>query len=235
MAFQEDPPPGVPEWLVTFGDMMSLLLTFFIMLVSMSEMKSESRVASAVEAMKKQFGRDREPQPGASRLRGAKVEAPVGPNPQVQGVRPGKHVMVGGSVLFDEHADVPTPDELTRLKLIADQFQGKLQRIEIRGHTSRRPLPKDSKFSDHFDLAYARCREVQRLLVEMGLDAKRMRLTVAGPNEPSYTGDDVQLRKQNSRVEAYLLNEYSNENDFTAGSGSSGYGPASPKPTGRNP
>jgi len=232
MAFQEDPPPGVPEWLVTFGDMMSLLLTFFIMLVSMSEMKSESRVASAVEAMKKQFGRDKDHQPGASRLRGAKIEAPVGPNPQVKGVRPGKHVMVGGSVLFGEHDVVPTDDERMRLKLIADQFQGKLQRIEIRGHTSRRPLPKDSKFGDHFDLAYARCREVQRLLEEMGLDAKRMRLTVAGPNEPSYSGDDLQLRKQNSRVEAYLLNEYSNENDYSADTGSSGAGGAAVRTTG---
>ena len=42
MAFQEDPPAGVPEWLVTFGDMMSLLLTFFIMLVSLSEVASPS-------------------------------------------------------------------------------------------------------------------------------------------------------------------------------------------------
>lgn len=235
MAFQEDPPAGVPEWLVTFGDMMSLLLTFFIMLVSMSEMKSESRVASAVEAMKKQFGRDKEQQPGASRLRGAKIEAPVGPNPQVKGVRPGKHVMVGGSVLFGEHDVVPTDDERMRLKLIADQFQGKLQRIEIRGHTSRRPLPKDSKLNDHFDLAYSRCREVQRLLVEMGLDAKRMRLTVAGPNEPSYSGDDLQLRKQNSRVEAYLLNEYSNENDYSADTGSSGAGGAAVRTTGAIP
>lgn len=29
---------GAPEWMVTFGDMMSLLLTFFIMLLSMSHM-----------------------------------------------------------------------------------------------------------------------------------------------------------------------------------------------------
>ena len=40
---EEDPPMGIPEWVVTFGDMMSLLLTFFIMLVSMSEMKQEEK------------------------------------------------------------------------------------------------------------------------------------------------------------------------------------------------
>lgn len=230
MAFQEDPPPGVPDWLVTFGDMMSLLLTFFIMLVSMSELKSESRVASAVEAMKKQFGRDKEANPGASRLRGAKVEAPVGPNSQVQGIRPGKHIMVGGSVFFDEGVEKLTDEELTKLRLIIEQFQGKLQKIEIRGHTSRRPLPKGSPHSDHWDLAYSRCREVQKVLIDAGIDPKRLRISVAGPNEPSYTGDDVARRKANSRVEAFLLNEYSSDNDHTGSSGSVSPAPAQPAP-----
>ena len=32
---EDDTPPSVPDWFVTFADMMSLLLAFFIMLVSM--------------------------------------------------------------------------------------------------------------------------------------------------------------------------------------------------------
>ena len=38
---EEESGGGIPEWVVTFGDMMSLLLTFFIMLVSLSEMKDD--------------------------------------------------------------------------------------------------------------------------------------------------------------------------------------------------
>ncbi len=34
---------GAPEWVVTFGDMMSLLLTFFILLFSVSEMKEPNK------------------------------------------------------------------------------------------------------------------------------------------------------------------------------------------------
>ena len=34
---------GAPEWMVTFGDMMSLLLCFFVILVSMSEMKQDQK------------------------------------------------------------------------------------------------------------------------------------------------------------------------------------------------
>ena len=43
MAAEEEESMGIPEWVVTFGDMMSLLLTFFIMLVSLSEMKEEEK------------------------------------------------------------------------------------------------------------------------------------------------------------------------------------------------
>ncbi len=48
---EDDPPPGVPEWVVTYGDMMSLLLTFFIMLVSMAEMKQDGKVRAALNAL----------------------------------------------------------------------------------------------------------------------------------------------------------------------------------------
>ena len=44
---QEDDGGGIPEWVVTFGDMMSLLLTFFIMLVSLSEIKEEETYQQA--------------------------------------------------------------------------------------------------------------------------------------------------------------------------------------------
>ena len=46
---------GAPLWVVTFGDMMSLLLTFFILLLSFAKMeKTRFRVFSS--SMKKAFG-----------------------------------------------------------------------------------------------------------------------------------------------------------------------------------
>ena len=61
MAVEEEEGGGgdIPEWVVTFGDMMSLLLTFFIMLVSMSEIKQEERFQAMVESFREQFGHDR--------------------------------------------------------------------------------------------------------------------------------------------------------------------------------
>lgn len=53
---EEDAPPGVPEWVVTYGDMMSLLLTFFIMLVSLSEVVAEQKYRAVLTALDKKMG-----------------------------------------------------------------------------------------------------------------------------------------------------------------------------------
>jgi chemotaxis protein MotB len=186
MAFQEDPPAGVPEWLVTFGDMMSLLLTFFIMLVSMSELKSENRVAQAVEAMKKQFGRDRKLVLGAQRMRGPKVDAPPGEKATVQYIRPGDNSMVGGSIHFDDQSAELSDAEKARFRPAIESLKGKPQKIEIRGHASKRPLDPAGPWRSHWDLAYARSRAVMDLLTAEGIESRRLRVSVAGVNEPCF-------------------------------------------------
>src|SRR5437868_5109337 len=71
MPIEEDPPAGAPEWVVTYGDMMSLLLTFFIMLVSMSELKTdEGKYRAMMDAVKQIFG----PQFGHAGAPGASLQ-----------------------------------------------------------------------------------------------------------------------------------------------------------------
>ena len=47
---------GAPRWVVTYGDMMSLLLCFFVMLVAMSEIKEEDKFKDVVQSMQEAFG-----------------------------------------------------------------------------------------------------------------------------------------------------------------------------------
>ena len=39
-AHDEPSAPGAPDWFVTYADLMSLLLTFFIMLAALSDVRS---------------------------------------------------------------------------------------------------------------------------------------------------------------------------------------------------
>ncbi|MDC0936043.1 flagellar motor protein MotB [Pirellulales bacterium] len=232
MAIEEEPEVGIPEWVVTFGDMMSLLLTFFIMLVSMSELKQEEKFMAMVEAFQQQFGQHRTDAaivPGDSRPRnsvhkeyvhslgrskrkhanegGQDVEAIIGENEKVQIIRPGEDTSVGGVAFFDEDSVKLTEQSKRDLYLIIKQIQGKPQKVEIRGHTSRKPVDTKSGYNDHMDLAYARSRSTREFLVASGIESSRIRLSAAGASEPLYDGVDPERLKLNSRVQILMWDE----------------------------
>ena len=232
MAVVEDPPAAVPEWVVSFGDMMSLLLTFFIMLVSMSELrKDDDKFQSFMIALKSKFGDDVEKmmlgvgtgQPAHSHSTkqtfkrqtkwdnstnfGAKQKGAQGAEAKVKTIRPGTQTVVGAAIAFAEDSAELTEDDERNLRRIADELVGKPQRIEVRGHSSKQPLSLDSTYRDHWDLAYARCRQVMQFLTGAGIDPRRIRLGVAAANEPTHRGQDPLLGRENSRVEVIMLGE----------------------------
>ena len=231
MAIEEEPGPGIPAWVVTFGDMMSLLLTFFIMLVSMSELKQEEKYQAMVESMRQQFGHDRSLAsliPGNIRPRNAALEhvasqgrakkkdtqrggqeqkAVTGDNERVQIIRPGDDSSSGGVVYFEEGFTELTEENKQTLQQIIYQIAGKPQKIEIRGHTSRKPIDPKSGLQDHWDLSYTRCRSTMKFLLEQGIDPGRLRLGPAGVNEPVYRGIDPGRLKKNSRIQILMWDE----------------------------
>ena len=228
---EEEEQAGIPEWVVTFGDMMSLLLTFFIMLLSMSELKEEERYQALAESLRQRFGHESSiaslmPGPAmplnsalaklasmgramrANTMNGGdKVRAPVGDYPRVQAIRPGKDVTVGGVVYFTEGSSQLTQKSKRVLQAAIREIDGKPQKVEIRGHTSARPLPPGSPFRNHWDLAYARCFKVMDFLVKGGINSKRIRLGVAADNERLPADDNPTLQNTDPRVEVYMLSE----------------------------
>ena len=227
---EEEEQGGVPEWVVTFGDMMSLLLTFFVMLVSMSEIKEEQRQA-LVESLRRQFGHETATttlmtgpvSPMSSLLArlatlgraqrantmdgGDEVQAPEGDNPRVTAIRRGEETAVGGVLYFPEESSELTEEHKKILQATARVISGKPQKIEIRGHSSARPLPPNSPYRNHWDLAYSRCFKTMEFLTTLGIDPKRLRIGVAAENEPAHIDYDEVLQKKNSRVEVLMLDQ----------------------------
>jgi len=231
MAVEEEPDAGIPEWVVTFGDMMSLLLTFFIMLVSMSEMKQDEKFQAVAEALREQMGHEMSQMalvPGDFRLRNSNLEynasegrakkkdlknggqenkSVTGEHEKVQVVRPGEDSSIGGQIFFTEQSTELTEKNKKALIRIIEQINGKPQKIEIRGHTTRRPVDAKSGFRDLRDLAYARCRNVMNFMEKQGIHPNRIRLGNAGAEEPLYNGVDPERLKNNSRVQILMWDE----------------------------
>ena len=223
---------GIPEWVVTFGDMMSLLLTFFIMLVSLSEIKEEETYQALVDSMQQQFGYQRTLDalaPGESKPRqtsysvlsttgrakqkdtakgGVPEKAPVGEERMVRIIRPGQMTAVGSVVFFEEGSDVLSKSARAVIRGAAEQLRGKPQKIEVRGHTSAEYATRTAGSDDAVMLGFKRAAAVRRFLVEQeGIESERFRISSAADSEPmSRTGGSSAIAS-NPRVEVFLLDE----------------------------
>ncbi|MEM9644526.1 MAG: flagellar motor protein MotB [Planctomycetota bacterium] len=231
---------GIPEWVVTFGDMMSLLLTFFIMLVSLSEIKEEETYQALVDSMKKQFGYQRTIDaltPGESKPRessfsvlsttsrakrkdtasgGVPEKAPVGENPHVRIVRPGQATAVGSVIMFAMGSDRIQPGSIKILEEAAMQMRGKPQKIEVRGHTSAAFATRTRGTGEAHELGFRRALAVCQYLVKKeGIDENRFRISTAAGSERMTNGAGGSSASRNPRVEVFLLDESVEDLDGT--------------------
>ncbi len=201
------PPAGAPEWVMTFGDMMSLLLTFFIMIVSMSEIKKEDEFLAVVDAIQKAFGMHgggarmptTEPPEQSMRERLDRLQLAREPNRShtieegtegrhdtVTLVREGDRYIVGSRITFDPGSAELTEESIPLLTQIARQVKGLKNKLEIRGHAATSEERVDSPYPDLHALSFARARAVARFLTspEVGIDIDRIRLIAVGDAEP---------------------------------------------------
>jgi chemotaxis protein MotB len=112
---------------------------------------------------------------------------------------------------FDETSAELSPQSLEQLKRLLPVLVGKQNRIEIRGHTTRRPLPSDSPYHDLWQLCYARSAETMKYLRDHGVEPERLRLSQAGAYEPVTNRIESAWQKENSRVEVFLLSEMADD------------------------
>src|SRR5690606_32705486 len=121
-----------------------------------------------------------------------------GDKSRVQDIRRGRSATSGGIIYFDEDSAELTEANKQELALIAASLAGKAQKIEIRGHTSRRPVDENAGVRDHWDLAFTRCYNTMQQLVSLGIEPERIRLGSAAAYEPLDEGLAVDQRKRNA-------------------------------------
>ena len=120
----------------------------------------------------------------------------------------GDRRILGTVVLFPEDSAELTAEGRKQLERLTPVVRGKRNKLEVRGHATRRPLPPDSPFRDPWQLCYARCLAIMKCLEKEGVEPERLRLSQAGPYEPQTIDEDIAKQRQNSRVEVYVLGEF---------------------------
>jgi chemotaxis protein MotB len=122
-------------------------------------------------------------------------------------------------VPFDESTAELSDEGKRQLDRLIPGLVGKLNKIEVRGHSTRRPLPADSPYRDLWQLCYARCLAVMQYFEDHGIESDRLRLSQSAASEPLTTRIETALQNENARVEVFLLDEMADERPGTSTGG----------------
>lgn len=241
---------GAPEWMVTFGDMMSLLLCFFILLQMFSELKRDHEYQRVITAVKEAFGYSggvgtlpiddpplrsiieqleqlSQKQRDTTKMSESDQDSIEGPNMRVTKIREGLVFSIGGPSTFDpESAEVKEASK-PNIKKIARLIQGRTNKIVIRGHAANKYLSENSEWDDLYRLSYERARNVLKQLIEFGIEEGNCRIEAVGRWEPVKSREvGYETTEENRRVEIImtetLIDEASSNSAFTDNDGVQG-------------
>jgi chemotaxis protein MotB len=217
--------PSIPGWLVSFGDLMSLLLTFFILLYSMSTVSVE-KFYQSVRGITEAFG-GRSMTQESRTLIPSKVELDFkGMHPRLKKKEQLKKELQEIKQMFEragieaqviEHgdkfllrvtsdkiflpgSDVPTKEAQAYFLSFCKRFKNSGHRINIIGYTDNTPI-RSKKFMNNWELSAARAINILRLFIKCGYDPRYLSAVGRGEYDPVAPNDTPQNRAKNRRVE----------------------------------
>lgn len=227
----------LPAWLAAFGDLMSLLLCFFVLLLSMSSMDAK-KVSEAIgslsgamsvleggtqtEISKKRIQESTpieeqdETSDTVNRIQQAIADAnemqekEQGPEITLEEAQEGFVIKLPATLLFKAgSATIDNQDALLFLKRMSLLIDEMPNDVEvsIQGHTDDSGPGANSPFKDNWELSTARAISVLKELVIDGVDPKRMNAMGYAQYKPVATNATKLGREKNRRVEIRFFGE----------------------------
>ncbi|MDQ6968389.1 MAG: flagellar motor protein MotB [Mariprofundaceae bacterium] len=219
--------PDPEAWMTTFADLVSLMLTFFILLVSMSTLDQtglqdiSTYFQKAVSVLNTGAGTE------INLIPPAKLDRAVTPRELMLAMRQNSHVVLQNStlehkvkavivkdrlylriknaVMFDEGSAKLKPENIKALRRIARMLAMSPGKIQVNGHSDTHfKIGPHSKYFDPWSLTLARAASVLRILEEEGVNPARLSLAGYGPSRPVSTDATPFGRSRNRRVEIVL-------------------------------
>ena len=187
----EEGDEGAPAWMVTFADLMSLLLCFFVLIVSFSSM-DVIRYRSLVGSLRSAFGSQNTIQsrviqskttavslganlPGNQSLSWEEMENDLVAAVEEEGLTGeatlhrtdnGMVLRVRGTVMFEPGGTRILPESLSLLDKVAQVARSFPRAIYVEGHTDNIPLHSEA-FPSNWELSSGRASAVVRYLTEI--------------------------------------------------------------------
>lgn len=222
---QEEVKAGAPEWVVTFGDMMTLLLCFFVLLLSFSTMETErfKIIAGYIrEAFGVQLDRHYTEIPAGNTVVTVEFNPPTVNNAMLfekivdllkemkldkmgdasiegDGVR----LRLDGELIFKPGAAELTDGSKRFLDYVAETILDADASAIVEGHTDTTPI-HSALFPTNWELSAARSSAVVRYLESRGIPGADLEAVGFGETRPITENYTEEGRRKNRRVEILI-------------------------------
>ncbi len=215
---------GIPGWLISFGDLMSLLLTFFILLFSMGTISLEKFhmvIKGITESLggrkvflenkimnntnieiefKNMYPKVKKRQRLEKSLHQLEKELKkYGVDSEVEGHGSLLRFRVNVSKMFPPGSEKPTPQAEKLIRMICEKLKEASYPVVIEGHTDDTPVR--GKFKNNLELSLERAMYILKKFIECGYDPKLLAARGYGPYRPLVPNTSPQNREKNRRVE----------------------------------
>lgn len=232
---KKEPEKPSTAWQGTYGDMITLMLCFFVMLYDPSESDAVQMAALSASLSNTNPGGGISVSPGSLADLGNVVSAlpsmekgkSLGPamkkaissfTPEVKSNRVtitsderGIIISLASDSFFEEgSADINMEDSREVLLRLAKFFEspevaGRRWRIE--GHTDNKPVVSGGIFPSNWELSAARAANVLHYLADFGVDEKQFSIAGYADTRPKFSNDSAEGRAYNRRVDVIILDD----------------------------
>jgi len=200
------------SWLVTYLDVITLLLVMFVVMLALSggpgELPGENAVAAAAPAPVAKLS-DAPESPAlvddafTERARAMLQDAGLSDDITVIPHQGGVRFRISNDILYGSGEAVLSREGVRQLENLVPLLASSDYRITVAGHTDSLPIRTD-RFPSNWELSSARAGSVVRLFESAGIARERLQATGYADARPLFRNDTEQGRSRNRRVEIIL-------------------------------
>ncbi len=227
---------GAADWLLTYGDMTTLLLTFFVLLFTTAEIDGEElRIILAAypgvgtqrggvtleEGPLAELGNTLMSMPSRTpgrALNEARDEAVSIFEPEIRSNRVrvtrderGLVISLAADAFFESaSAELDIERSRTVMENLSDLLRSDAvadRTFRIEGHTDNIPTDPDGPWPNNWHLGADRALNTLELLTEYGVDESRFQVMSHGEQEPLFSNETPEGRAYNRRVDVIILSD----------------------------
>jgi chemotaxis protein MotB len=199
------------RWLVSYADLVTLLLALFIVMYAASDYERAHKIAESFTAESASGngilpGGEVKPDERAKFQEALTADPVLLQKAKIRQTKAGLVVSLSEAGFFAPGEATISPEAQTLIKTLADNLQSNQFQIRVEGHTDSTPI-SNAKYSSNWELSTARAANVLQKLVENGLAPERLSAAGYGGFQPVADNSTPEGRSQNRRVDVVILNQ----------------------------